>query len=37
MKDINPGNTYSFMGEYKYGYRDGFFKIKDTVNNIIIY
>ena len=34
IKDIKPGNTLQFMGEYKYGYRDGFFKIKDTINNI---
>ena len=36
IKDIKPGNTFQFMGEYKYGYKDGFFKIKDTLNNIII-
>ena len=36
IKDIIPGNTFQFIGEYKYGYRDGFFKIKDTVNNILI-
>ena len=36
IKDIKPGNTFTFMGEYKYGYKDGYFKIKDTMNNIKI-
>ena len=36
IKDIKPGNTYNFMGEYKYGYKDGYFKKKDTLNNIKI-
>lgn len=36
MKDIKPGDTFQFLGEYKYGYRDGYFKIKDKINNIII-
>lgn len=36
IKDTSPGNTFQFLGEYKYGYKDGFFKIKDTLNNIQI-
>ena len=36
IKDTKPGNTFQLMGEYKYGFRDGLFKIKDTVNNIKI-
>lgn len=36
MKDIKPGNTFNYIGEYKYGYRDGYFKIKDTINKITI-
>lgn len=36
IKDTNPGNTFQLIGEYKYGFRDGLFKIKDTVNNIKI-
>jgi len=36
IKDTKPGNTFQLMGYYKYGFRDGHFKIKDTVNNIKI-
>ena len=36
IKDTKPGNTFQLMGEYKYGFRDGLFKIKDTVNKIKI-
>jgi len=36
IKDTKPGNTFQLMAEYKYGFRDGLFKIKDTINNIKI-
>ena len=36
IKDTKPGNTFQLMGEYKYGFRDGLSKIKDTINKIKI-